>query len=301
MAQTGGIEKQTELLKVSQHRVVNVQTVPNLRGKTYRVNSVEGYGTGIAKKQSNRHLTKWANWLLAPDLWEIPLAHRTRFQNTSPVPKWAKLIIAILLLPICAGQAMALWRVVRACGGADTTFVPLGAGAACWLVIYLLLPKPMLIYVFGHELTHALWTWLFGGEVKRFKAAASGGHVVVSKTNFLITLAPYFFPLYAALVVLGFLAGHLVWGWKNYFAWFHLALGAAYAFHVTLTAHILKTRQTDITSQGYLFSAVVIFLGNLLVLLVGIPLLATKVDLRTAVLWWWNDTAAIVHQLARLL
>jgi len=32
--------------------------------------------------------------------------------------------------------------------------VPLLAGAACWVVIFLLLPKPMWIYVFGHELTH---------------------------------------------------------------------------------------------------------------------------------------------------
>ncbi|MEI9960181.1 MAG: hypothetical protein WDM76_03325 [Limisphaerales bacterium] len=85
----------------------------------------------------------------------------------SRVPKWIKLIIAILLLPVCAGAAMALWRVLAASGGADTVWVPLLAGAACWGVIFLLLPKPMWIYVFGHELTHALWTWLFGGKVKK--------------------------------------------------------------------------------------------------------------------------------------
>ena len=95
----------------------------------------------------------------------------------------------------------ALWLVLCASGGADTVWVPLLAGAACWLVIFLLLPKPMWIYVFGHELTHALWTWLFGGRVKKMKVTSAGGHVVVSKTNFLIALAPYFFPLYAVLVI----------------------------------------------------------------------------------------------------
>src|SRR5438093_4529543 len=100
--------------------------------------------------------------------------------------------------------------VLRASGGADTTWVPALAGAACWVVIYLLLPRPMWIYVFGHELTHALWVWLFGGSVKKFKATSSGGHVVVDKTNFLISLAPYFFPLYAAMVVAFFAVGHLV-------------------------------------------------------------------------------------------
>jgi len=178
------------------------------------------------------------------------------------VPKWTKLIIAILLLPICGGAAMALLKVLHACGSAGTTWIPLLAGAACWIVIFLLLPKPMWIYVFGHELTHALWTWLFGGQVKKMKVTSKGGHVIISKTNFVIALAPYFFPLYVVFVVGVFALGNLIWNWHGYFVWFHLCVGAAYAFHVTLTWHILQTRQSDITSQGCLFSAVVIFLGN---------------------------------------
>jgi hypothetical protein len=81
-------------------------------------------------------------------------------------------------------------------------WLPLLAGVACWVVVFLLLPKPMWIYVLGHESTHAVWTWIFGGKVKQFKAASSGGHVVTTKNNFVITLAPYFFPFYAVLVVL---------------------------------------------------------------------------------------------------
>jgi hypothetical protein len=207
------------------------------------------------------------------------------------------MLIAIALLPVCLGAGQALWLVIRASGSADTTWVPFLAGAACWLAIYLLLPKPMWIYVFGHELTHALWTWLCWGRVKRFKASASGGQVVVSKTNFLITLAPYFFPLYAVLVILVFMIGHLIWNWTHLLAWFHLCLGAAYAFHVTLTWHVLQTQQTDITSQGWLFSAIAIFLGNIGVLLLGIPLLAAKVDLLTALGWWLECTGEVLHRL----
>lgn len=210
------------------------------------------------------------------------------------------MIIAILLLPVCIGAGRTLWLVMHASGSADITFVPILAGAACWVVIYFLLPKPMWFYVFGHELTHALWVWLFGGSVKKFKASSSGGHVVVDKTNFLIALSPYFFPLYAVLVVAVFAAGHLIWNWKNFFAWFHLLVGAAYAFHVTLTAHALKTQQSDITSQGYLFSAVVIFLGNVLVLLIGIPLLTAKVDLTKMLGWWFECTSEVIHRLGKM-
>ena len=216
------------------------------------------------------------------------------------MPKWAKFIIAILLLPVCGAAGKTLWMVMNRCGSADTTLVPIGAGAACWLVIYWLLPKPMWLYVFGHELTHAIWVWLFGGSVKKFKAAAEGGHVIVDKTNFLIALSPYFFPLYAVLVVLTFLVGHLIWGWKDFFVWFHLLVGVTYAFHVTLTVHVLKTQQSDITSQGYLFSAVVIFLGNVLVLLIGLPLLTAKVDLSSMIGWWLENTGEVIHRLGKM-
>ena len=99
------------------------------------------------------------------------------------VPKWLKFIVAVLLLPACAGMVSALWRVLRASGNATDVWVPLVAGAACWLVIFAMLPKPMWIYVVGHELTHVVWSWLFGGKVKKFRASSSGGEVVVTKSR----------------------------------------------------------------------------------------------------------------------
>ena len=194
---------------------------------------------------------------------------------------------------------MALLKVLRACGSVDVVWIPLLGGAACWIVIFLLLPKPMWIYVFGHELTHALWTWLFGGEVKKMKITSAGGHVVISKTNFLIALAPYFFPLYVVLVIGGFALGRWLWDWP--LVYFHLLVGAAYAFHVTLTLHVLQTRQSDITGQGYLFSAVVIFLGNAGVLWLGLPLLTAKVGILNSLGWWLESTGMILHWLQRLI
>ena len=217
------------------------------------------------------------------------------------MPKWVKATIAILLLPLCIGATKALVMVLRASGSANTVWVAMLAGAACWVVIFLLLPRPMWVYVVGHELTHALWTWLFGGRVKKFKATSQGGHVVITKSNFFITLAPYFFPLYVAMVVLVFMAGHLIWGWTRYLVWFHLLCGAAYAFHVTLTCHALRMRQSDITQQGYLFSAVVIWLGNVAVLLLGVPLVTSRVGLLTALGWCLEATGEVLNRLGRLL
>jgi len=217
------------------------------------------------------------------------------------MPKWAKFLLAIALLPVCAGAARALCMVIQRAGAPDTTWVPLLAGAACWLIIFAALPKPMWLYVLGHEFTHVLWTWLFGGQVKRMKVSSGGGHVVVSKTNFLIVLAPYFFPIYAAVVVAIFALGHLLWHWQGLMPFFHLAVGAAYAFHLTLTLHVLQTQQSDITSQGWLFSAVVIFLGNVCVLLLGIPLLTPKIGILNSLGWWFESTGMILHWLQRVV
>jgi hypothetical protein len=216
------------------------------------------------------------------------------------VLKWIKFLVGLLLLPVCAGAGLTLWQVLRAGSGADTVWIPLLGGAGCWVVIFLLLPKPMWIYVFGHELTHALWTWLSGGEVKKMKVTSNGGHVIISKTNFAIALAPYFFPLYAAIVIAVFVLGDLIWHWHSYLVWFHLLLGAAYAFHVTLTFHVLQTRQSDITSQGYLFSAVVIFLGNVGVLLFGIPLLTGRPHIFKIFSLWCAETGKVFDWLYRL-
>jgi len=212
------------------------------------------------------------------------------------MPKWAKVIVAVILVPFCIGGVAALIRVLGATGRADTIWVATLGGAACWLAIYLLLPKPMRIYVFGHELTHVLWTWIFGGRVKKFKVSASGGHVIITKSNFVIVLAPYFFPLYVMLVVACYVLGHLLWNWAPYVVWFHLLIGAAYAFHVTLTWNALQTRQTDITSQGYFFSAIVVFLGNIGVLLLGVPLLTGSVAWLTALGWWMEETLAVLRR-----
>ena len=206
---------------------------------------------------------------------------------------------AILLLPFCIGSLNALVEVILKTEQADAVWVALAAGAACWYVVYLLLPKPMWAYVFGHELTHAIWAWASGGKVEKFKVTPSGGHIVVTKTNFLTTLAPYFFPIYAALVLLIFLALQLFCDVRPHSMWFHLLIGAAYAFHITLTLRVLKTHQSDIAQSGYLFSATVIWLGNIVVLLLAVPLLTDQVSIVTALSLCWVETENVFRQIAR--
>ena len=189
--------------------------------------------------------------------------------------------MAILLLPLCVGVGRALGQLIAQSGFVDTTVAPRGAGVACMFLLYHWVPKPMWIYVFGHEFTHAAATMAFGGRVTGLKVTSDGGHVLVTKDNFIITLAPYFIPLYAAAVLVVFAIGRAIWDWngpwtRGIFFW---ALGATYTFHILLTWHILHTRQPDVTSQERVFSTVISFAGIVPVLLIGLPHLMDGISL----------------------
>ena len=204
--------------------------------------------------------------------------------------KVVKLLIGLLMLPLCVGIASAVWRVLMATDHEHAVWIPMLVGVVLWLLIYLVFPRPMWLYVAGHELTHALCALGFGKKVGKLKVTSQGGNVEVSDSNFIIALAPYFVPFYAILVVLGFWVAGFFLSWNHLELPFLGLLGAAYAFHLTFTAHVLKTRQSDITDHGCVFSAVVIFIGNALVLLAGIPLLTSTPKISTALQWCWQDT-----------
>jgi hypothetical protein len=218
----------------------------------------------------------------------------------NPVQRIGRWLVALCLLPVCLGAAIALSRVVLASGNAVSFWILCGTGAACWLIIFFSLPRPLWLYVVGHELTHALWTWLFGGRVRSLRVSSKGGQVRVTKINFLIVLAPYFFPFYAVLWSVLCLAMRSLTGWIWIESVFHLGLGMAYAFHVTLTLHILQTRQSDLEFEGWLFSAVIIVLGNVLVPLIAMPLLTGSVSVATALRWIMEGVGELFSWLGRV-
>jgi len=109
-----------------------------------------------------------------------------------------KLFLAIALLPACVAVSSTTWDAARTVISATAQSGPIlgwafAAGYGLWLAVFLLLPRPTRTYVLGHELTHALWALLMGARVGGLKVGKSGGQVRTSKTNWAITLAPYFF------------------------------------------------------------------------------------------------------------
>lgn len=192
---------------------------------------------------------------------------------------WLNSVIGLFLLPLawvstktfftCFSRATfqhAFW--------ASEEFWFFSLGAVIWTIAFFGLPRPLWIYVFGHELTHAVWVWMMGGRVSKFHVSSDGGHIISNKHNFWIALAPYFFPLYSIAVIALYGGAALFWNVQPYHLWLYAGIGATWAFHVSFTLWMIPKGQTDLTYFGTFFSLVVIYLMNLLVL-TALLLLAT--------------------------
>ncbi len=112
-----------------------------------------------------------------------------------------KSVIAILLIPFFLGLLISFGKLAVSLMPLSSSEIWFLTGFVIFFVVFLIKSVPGKIYVFGHELTHAFWTILFRGKVKEFNVSSKNGSVVATKSNFLISLAPYFFPVYTFLII----------------------------------------------------------------------------------------------------
>ena len=166
-----------------------------------------------------------------------------------------RLIAGICLLPAagaaCYATSILLYESIR-----DRNFsVPLLCGAVLYAAIAFLgrnrKNSSNAVYVFAHELSHALAAISFGAKVFRIKVNRQSGSVRLSKSNFIIGLAPYFMPLYALMAALAYIAAAHFFPQHNLKPWFSAAAGFFLTFHFVHTIGILSgPMQPDIQEEG---------------------------------------------------
>lgn len=188
------------------------------------------------------------------------------------VPKrWVKFIIALFLLPMAWVMTHAFLILLANTAIHDRFWLSeelwfFAIGILAWPIAYFGLPPLIWVYVFGHELTHALVIWMTGGSISSFHIGKDGGYVVSDRVNTWIALSPYFVPLYSVLAVVLFgLCGLFfdVWFFHKYL---YFVIGFTWAFHFTFTCVMIPKGQPDLAYGGSLFSLTVIYIMNLLVL-----------------------------------
>jgi hypothetical protein len=221
--------------------------------------------------------------------------------------RWVKAVIGVSLLPACwLTLATFCSLLVRTTLGEgfwkSEEFWFFMLGFLLWLIAFTGFSRQFLfLYVTGHEFTHAVWVWLMGGRVTRMELGADGGEIHVSKTNFLIALAPYFFPIYTVVLLVMWIPLGTIVDLSPARSWFCLLLGISWGFHFTYTIWMIPREQTDLLDHGLFFSLVVIILMNLFVM--SLLLIVASPDVTPASFWreWLQQGVNVTEMLERFV
>lgn len=153
------------------------------------------------------------------------------------------------------------------------------AGALLFAVVSQFVTVPPAVYVFGHELTHALAVIISGGKVTSFKVRADGGMITATESSPFIALAPYFLPVYTVIVVAAYNIIDLFVPMSGMRMLYLFLLGLTYGFHIGCTAAYTRSYQPDLRDEGIVFSMVMIYLANIIVLTFVLKLMFPGIDL----------------------
>jgi len=180
-------------------------------------------------------------------------------------------LLAVAILPVVYGLGAGFWGSLseaRAAGAGNTGLVYFLCGFIFYVAFQIIFSKPIRVYVFGHELTHAIAGILSGGKVKSFKVGKNGGSVTLTKAGLFATLSPYFLPVYSAILILVFAAAQFFL--KNesgkVFPLFMFLFGSSVSFHIFLTVFAISQGQSDLKKYGVFFSLVLVLILNILIL-----------------------------------
>jgi hypothetical protein len=166
--------------------------------------------------------------------------------------KWPIAIVSILLLP---SSAKALLALAIECLKSPVLMGAFCGGVFLYMIVWFAIIKrtrASLILTIEHELTHCIFAWLTLHRVTDFKATWSeGGHMNYDREqdNWLVTIAPYFFPTAPLILLLCFWffsdAGSMM---------LNFLLGISFTYHLTSTRRETGGHQTDLQKVGFPFA-----------------------------------------------
>ena len=194
---------------------------------------------------------------------------RGKMQNfINSVLRFIKYPIALLLLGAFYPMSMALFHMIIQTFRMDILLyflMPIVGVMILWGVIPGL--NGSALTIFAHEATHMLAAVLTFHKPKgmSIRQGEGGSFSYTGKGNWLITIAPYFFPTFPFLWMLGGL-------WFSYHnqvfpIWYIMTFGFLVGYHIVSNFYQIHSEQTDFKKAGYLFS--IMFIPGANILLIG--------------------------------
>lgn len=206
-------------------------------------------------------------------------------------------IMALALMPLCLVTVITLFQRVGQEHVLKTfwqspEFFRFTVGAAlmiAWLVIGVANDFFLLIYVLGHEMTHAMFVYFCGGRISDLRFSSDGGYIMTNKSNILIALAPYFVPFWSVVAVA--LYGFIDFFQPSSFAdiVFLISIGFTWCFHIVWTIWMIPKDQPDLKEHGSFFSLMIIIFANLILLSFLLCVTQDHLTIKDFAFNWWNN------------
>ena len=200
----------------------------------------------------------------------------------------AKLAVAFALLFLATAM---VWTIITLPLSFDprNAIVPVAVGFGTGMALFTVFSRFLVVYVFGHELTHWVAAKCFLRKTGTFRISSRGGSVAVERPNVWIVLAPYFVPVYT-IIWIGLYGtfrffvpgpGDAVRGFfydRFVMRVFYGGVGFTYAFHVVLTISALVREQQDLRVYGRVFSMSLIWFCNVSLLFITLAIAGQQFD-----------------------
>lgn len=263
--------------------------------KRVRPPGVPGFLSSVKKRsheKTNRrlHRRKGKDFLASIAIEEIDVEEiDVEETETGLQTHLIRFLLACVLLPVCwvttwtflsrfshATVEQGFWQSTQFWYFAIGALMMLG-----WFWSRIGQPFFLYCYVFGHELTHAAFVKCFGGKVLDIDWGTEGGYVTTDKTNWVIALSPYFIPFWSMVAVIVYVTASIFYeitplGNQVFYG----AIGATWSFHLAWTLWMIPRDQPDLKDNGTFLSLVLIYFGNLIVL-IGLLCLAAPAPLES--------------------
>lgn len=182
--------------------------------------------------------------------------------------KFADKVLELLKWPVAIFLALSLPALVRSLdyfNFSNIRYWALFAGFLFFFVARTMMDSSVRtsMEVLAHELTHAFFAFLTFHKVKglRINPDDSGGSMSFEGDgNWLIVIAPYFFPLFG-LIAMATISIYQFFAPMNILV--HAAFGFIIGYHFDTVCSQIHEKQTDLPKVGYPFCAVFLLPANL--------------------------------------
>lgn len=163
-----------------------------------------------------------------------------------------KFVLGVCLLPFVYALSVAFFNEAKVLE--KTISNSFFAGSITFIVVYLFVYEPVIIYNQGHKILEKVFSF--------FKP--------------LVRVAPYVLPIYTIILLLICLLYSAVSKSTESLTYFVFLFGFSLTLHLVFSARSLRSRQSDFLKGNYIFGFSFVYILNLTILALGLSLLFNK-------------------------